>query len=202
MPAHRSTARVARPGAVKAPESLSDSECVRLMQRVVQRDERALQRLYNLTVCHVYGLALRITGQPEAARHVTEGVFVRAWNTARSYDSTSGSPLRWLLLACRTYACQASEQANSDIAHSAPSNLQNLLQATKGSAPLNEAIKRLPPRQRQLLNLAFFREMTHEQLADHTGTQESTVRSLMRHTMALLRDGLTDAPRRKVKSNE
>jgi len=58
--------------------------------------------------------------------------------------------------------------------------------------PLNEAIKKLLPQQRRLLNLAFFREMTCEELAIDAGLQESTVKSLMSSTMSLLRKELAD----------
>jgi RNA polymerase sigma-70 factor (ECF subfamily) len=193
MPGQNGAARIARRRAVPLRESPSNSECVSLLTRILERDPHALERLYNLTVGHVYGLALRITGRREPATQVTEDVFVRAWNEAISYHPGLGSPLQWLLALCRNRACEASQQADDIIANLVPSRLQDLLQAMHRSAPLQAAIEKLRPRQRLLLNLAFFRGMTYEQLATHTGLRVRTVSQLMRNTMATLREELTDA---------
>jgi RNA polymerase sigma-70 factor (ECF subfamily) len=57
-----------------------------LVARLADGDEDALARLYDSTNRIVYGLALRILGEPSSSEEVTMEVYLRDWRTAESYD--------------------------------------------------------------------------------------------------------------------
>jgi RNA polymerase sigma-70 factor (ECF subfamily) len=193
MAASRATAPVAEPRDESPSECPSNAECVALFKRVSQRDSSALERLYDLTVGHVYGLALRITGGSDVAEEVTESVFAQAWDEVGSFDPARDSPLKWLLLLCRERAIEALHKSRDCSVNSQASQLQDLVSGTEGSVSIQAALAKLRPRQRQLLNMAFFGGLTYEGLASKTGLAPGAVKSLMDTTMVLLREELNVA---------
>ena len=70
---------------------------VALMGRIAARDQRAIAALYDRYSGLLYGLVLRVLGNPRGAEDVLEQVFLAAWMCADSYDRTLGSPAAWLV---------------------------------------------------------------------------------------------------------
>jgi len=172
-----------------------------MMAAIAAGDQRALVRLYNQAVSQVYGLALRITRRRETAEEVTEDVFVQVWHTAARYSPLRGTPMGWVLTICRSRAIDALRRTDTAICDPDPTEradtealqvpgLQDLLQCSQQHAELHAAIRRLQPLQRQLLSLAFFRGMTHQELAEHMHMPLGSVKSHLRRTLARLRQEL------------
>ena len=67
-----------------------------LVARMAGGEEHALACLYDSTNRIVYGLALRILGEPSSAEDVTMEVYLQVWRTAGSYDRDRGTVLSWL----------------------------------------------------------------------------------------------------------
>ena len=57
-----------------------------LVGKIAQKDESALDRLYDHTVQRVYGLALRITQNDGDAEEVVSDVYFQVWNQAKQFD--------------------------------------------------------------------------------------------------------------------
>lgn len=70
---------------------MSDAE---LMARVAPKEESALAALYDRHAAKVYGLALRVTGDPREAEEVVQDVFLRLWQNAARFDNRA-----WPVLA-------------------------------------------------------------------------------------------------------
>jgi RNA polymerase sigma-70 factor (ECF subfamily) len=64
---------------------------------------------------------------------------------------------------------------------------QDLLDATRGAGAVHEALAALDARSRQLVSLAFFRGMTHEEIAEQEHLPLGTVKSLIRRALKVLR---------------
>jgi len=60
----------------------------------------------------VYGLALRILGDPSAAKDITLEVYLQVWRTEGNYDPERGPVLPWLVTIVRSRAidCWALER--------------------------------------------------------------------------------------------
>src|SRR5260221_8875682 len=54
-----------------------------LMERVLQRDSRALETLYDRYARPVYSLVLRISQQPSSAEEIVQDVFLQLWRNAK-----------------------------------------------------------------------------------------------------------------------
>jgi RNA polymerase sigma factor (sigma-70 family) len=179
-------------------------ELAGLMAGVAAGEQRALERFYRLTVSRVFGLALRIVRNRTSAEEVAEDVYVQIWRTAASYDAERGTPLGWALTICRSRALDALRRADKAILDPDPTErldavaqlvpgLQDLLQASQEHAALHAALSRLQPIQRQYLGLAFFRGLTHAEIAATMQLPLGTIKSHIRRALVTLREELGTA---------
>ncbi len=167
--------------------------------RIVLGDQKALGRVYDLTVSRVYGLALRITARPESAEEVAEDVYLQVWRTAKDYRVERGKVIAWLLTIARSRAidylrgrdiAEPTENPEDLAPHDEDKDPQDLLSATQENARLHAAIEGLESIQRQLLSLAFFRGLTHEEIAAHTRLPLGSVKTHLRRALGELRTQL------------
>ena len=183
------------------PRDAQADELAALVRCMAAGEQRALEAFYRATVGRVYGLALRITRQPECAEEVAEDVYVQLWHSAIRYTVERGSPLAWALNVCRSRAIDTLRRREPTFTDPEPwrhlpsepadgSGLQDLLQAAQEHGALHAALQSLRPEQRQLVGLAFFRGLSHAEMAEHMGQPLGTVKSQMRRALALLRTQL------------
>jgi RNA polymerase sigma factor (sigma-70 family) len=182
---------------VSAPEP--EIEHGRLLAGIANGDEQALGAFYDATVSRVYGLALRIVRRREAAEEIVEDVYLQVWQQAGRYDVTRGKPLTWLLTICRSRALDYLRRDDEAITHPEPETLvteraderadpQDLLLTLERNSQLYAILEQLIPVQRQLLALAFFRGMTHQEIAEHTQLPLGTVKSHVRKALDKMRE--------------
>lgn len=169
--------------------------------RIVERDESALAALYDAVVGRVHGLALRIVRQHHLAEEVTEDVFWQVWRQAPRFDTERGTAMAWLMTIARSRALDAlRRQASPEVcdddaleaaaAEEGGSNPFDLLSAVDDRNRLHAALADVDALPRQLLALAFFRGLTHDEIAQHTGLPLGTVKSQLRRTLLALRETL------------
>lgn len=184
------------------PSDTESAQLLTLLHRITMRDEAALAALYEATVARVYGLALRITQRRELAEEVVSDVYLQVWRDCLQFDARRGSMLAWLMIQCRTRAIDALRRTkgavNEDPLDTDPvaddvGCPQDLVIASEQQAAVRQALQSLGDRQRQLIALAFYRGMSHSELAEFTGLPLGTVKTLIRRGLATLREQLTDA---------
>ena len=177
---------------------------------VARGETRALEQLYRETVGRVYGIAIRIVRAHEAAEEVAEDVYVQVWRTASRFDPARGSPIAWLLTIARSRALDYLRRDEPAFPHPDPQSLagpdeaggggnpQDLLLACEAQGEVARALARLDPRARQLLALAFFRGLSHQEIALHAGLPLGTVKTHIRRALATLRETLAAADRSRA----
>lgn len=191
-----------RPGRQAA---LDEPTLVALMDRIVDRDERALATLYDATSARVHGLVLRITRRAALAEEVVEDTYWQAWRQAPRFDPARGRVVTWLLAMARSRAIDALRRDERFQHAELPAEggleddtegvlpAHDLLEATRAGHRVHAAVATLEPRARQLIALAFFRGLTHEEIATQTAMPLGTVKSLIRRSLQQLRQALGDA---------
>ena len=171
------------------------------VERIADRDEKSFAQFYDVTVNRVYALALRITRLPQAAEDVTEECYWQVWCQAERYDVTRGVVLAWLLTICRSRALdylrkQDSAESCADMDELAEMEGQlassplDMLLVFEEKSLVNQALAELDSVQRQLVGLAFFRGMTHQEIADFIPMPLGTVKSHLRKTLQFLQGRL------------
>ncbi len=179
-----------------------DAELRAVIARMVLQDERALERLYDLTFGKVYAVALRSLRNAEAAEEVVEDTYWQAWREASRYDPARGRALTWLLMICRSRALDALrrrgpaevrgdfESLQSDLA-AEKTDPYDLLDAIQRSSAIHAAVGTLKPQVRQLVALAFFRGLTHREIADACNMPLGTVKVTLFRAFQQLKDCLS-----------
>jgi RNA polymerase sigma factor (sigma-70 family) len=200
-------ARDERPCPTAAP--VSDADIARWIGRIVEHDERALAALYDATLWRVHGVALRVVRRAALADEVVEDTFFQVWRQAPRFDPARGTALAWLLNMARSRAIDAVRhesrfQHDSLEADTAPEadhpGHDDLLDLARGHAELQRALMLLNAQPRQLVALAFFRGLSHEEIATHTELPLGTVKSQIRRALATLRDALGSQALRSLTS--
>jgi RNA polymerase sigma-70 factor (ECF subfamily) len=182
------------PGAAPADEEL--------VRQMLRREETALGAIYDRYGRLVYTIALRITGDREAAEEVMQDVFQAVWQCAGSFQP-GGSFAAWLtgiarhraidLTRSRRYRARARESALEEYAVGGTTTTDAPADALVLRALVQEALHELPPTQRQAIELAYYAGLTHVELAGRLGEPVGTVKSRMRLGLTRLRDLLSAA---------
>lgn len=176
-------------------------ECI---ARMACGDETGMGRLYDSTLSHVYGLALRVTRDEDAAEDVVADTYLQVWQQAGRYESQRGSPLAWLLNMTRSRALDYLRRRGTvmslddersvyslDAARDERDPL-SLVMALERDLDLRAAIAALSPTAQRLLGLAFFRGLSHGEIAEVTGMPLGTVKSHLRRAQDTLRQRYRD----------
>jgi len=178
-----------------------DPEPAALIARCAQGDQNALAHLYDATAAQVNGLALRILADRETAEEITGDVYLQVWRQAASYDAQRGSPLAWLLTITRSRAIDRLRAAAGERKQTAPFELglktpsgepdpeESTTLAQRGRV-VRAALDRLSREQREAIELAFFRGLSHAEIADTLGAPLGTVKTRIRLGMCRLREVL------------
>lgn len=173
-----------------------------LLEKIKLRDQAALACLYDKTVGRVFGLSMRITANKALSEEVVSDVFMYAWRNIDDYDAHRASPLGWLLMLARSRALDRLRHERHHptqvLTHGEQANLKD--DQTLGPLELslneekvtlvNNAMKILNNKQRQMLSLALYREMSHSAIAECTGEPLGTVKTTLRTAQHILREYL------------
>lgn len=169
--------------------------------RVAQLDQSALARLYDLFSPVVFGLTLKIVGDRPAAEEVTLDVYTQIWNTAGQYEAVRGSASSWLLLIARSRAIdylrsrrrreqdrqQPLDETVAQYADTRPNPEQSSLAAGRHRI-IRAALESLDPKQRKVIDLAFFCGWSHSEIASGLGQPLGTVKTRIRLGMSRLQE--------------
>lgn len=182
-----------------APNDLQQAQLAKLVARMAGGDESALAELYDATLSRVYAVALRICRDAAIAEDVTSEVYYQCWIDSGRYDAGRGRVITWLLMMCRSRAVDAVRSREAAVAYGSTEALleeegqahepdpEELLHVTESGAALHAALARLAPVQRQMIGLAFFRALSHQQIAAHVCMPLGTVKAQIRRSLELLR---------------
>jgi RNA polymerase sigma factor (sigma-70 family) len=173
---------------------LSDDVEAQLARRFRVGDSAVLREAYDRHARVVYSLALRALGAHHDAEDVTQQVFVRAWRGRAGLDPSRGSLGGWLVGITRRQIADrfAARARDRDIADRAGRVAECEL---VGEVPdhvvdavvVADEIERLPPQQQTVVRLAFFDDLTHQQISESTGLPLGTVKSHLRRGLERLR---------------
>ena len=174
-----------------------------LILAVADGSADALGRLYDRYVTTVFGLARRIVSRLEDAEEVVQDVFTQVWREAGRYRDERASVAGWIVMLARTRAIDRlrARRARPDGDHGVEAAPGLGLQAAGDdpeafaiSRQQAEVIKRtlemLPENQRALIEMAYYRGLTHTEIAAETGVPLGTVKTRIRAGMETLRDVL------------
>lgn len=177
-------------------QQTSEQAWADLIDDLAGGDQEALGTLYDATSSIVYGLALRILGNTATAEEVTLDVYTQVWRQAGSYDAARGTPSAWLIILTRSRAID--RLRSRDYIRPVPEEAQlptvtdhtpeEATAITERRRLVQAACAQLPPEQRQVLELAYFSGLSHQDIARQLDLPAGTVKTRIRLGMQKLRD--------------
>ena len=170
---------------------------IALLERIAARDENAVSALYDRHSRLLFSLILRILRDRSEAEEVLQEVFFSVWTKVESYNPSLGSPAGWLVRIARnrgidrlrtnvvrTRTLEAVEDtriSDNPEASAVRSEQQRMVRC---------ALDTLPDDQRELIEHAYFRGLTHSELAERFKLPLGTVKPRVRSGMLALRQQL------------
>jgi RNA polymerase sigma-70 factor, ECF subfamily len=187
--------------AAEETKSAQDQEWAQLIALTAQGDQVALATFYDRTSPQVFGLALKILNNREAAEEVTLDVYTQVWRQAHTYDQTRGAPGAWLMTLARTRAIDrfragAAEHGrieSLDAAALFASDNETPEQDVEGQERrryVQQALALLSVEQRQAIALTYFYGLSQSEIAEKLQLPLGTVKTRIRLGMIKLREAL------------
>ena len=191
-PAARPAARV---------DAARDEQLAALLGACVRGDCRAFEAFYDCTIGYAQAVARRMLGAVEAEDLLAEAYF-EAWRTVARFDAERGSAVTWLLTIVRSRCLDLLRHQRShpsvggsadeppDHEHAAADEQADPIEQLwrrQAEGRLAEALQQLSATERWVLGLAYFRELSHSQIALATGMPLGTVKTLILRAQQRLR---------------
>jgi RNA polymerase sigma-70 factor (ECF subfamily) len=171
--------------------------------RAAQRgDDLAFAALYDRHAPTVYGLCLRLSGDPVAARDLVQDVFVRVWERLASYrgDSAFGTWLHRVAVNTALQAGRSGRRRSLRVAITADlqgisSDRGDLDAPARSSDPgaaidIEKCVARLPAGARAVFVLHDVEGFSHSEIGAQLGIAEGTSKAHLFRARRLLRETL------------
>lgn len=182
--------------------AISDEQLMALIDRIAQREEDALKALYDLCARKLYGLSLRVVGTAELAEDVLQESFLQVWRNAGDYRATLSPPMAWLGLIVRSRSLDCLRRRAAERTHLTQELDETLADTLEGDAPnpmdtnlasqqawaLHQCLGQLENKQREVISLAYLRDLSHGELAERLALPLGTVKTWIRRGLDKLRD--------------
>lgn len=178
-----------------------------LMARIAQGDQVAFSALYDRLSGPLFSLSFKMLGNAAEAEDALQEVCLQIWRRAAAYDSSQSSVFSWAVLLtrgkvidrlrargrrARVISGSIEDEGNlidptdASTAETAADNMNRNEEATR----VRTVLGGLPPDQRQAIEMAFFSELTHHEIAAQLNQPLGTIKARIRRGMLRLRDGL------------
>jgi RNA polymerase sigma-70 factor (ECF subfamily) len=160
-----------------------------LISRIQTRDQEAMLALHARYVNLLYSVAFRILGEATAAEEATQDAFMKVWQNAATYEPERGAPAAWLVRIARNVAIdrlrrldrrQGLDDSLEVVGEERMNALPNEWFERERLPELKLAVQQLPTDQRQVIALAYFGGMSHQDIADQLQIPLGTVKTRIR----------------------
>lgn len=170
----------------------TEQELVSLLRN---RDNKAFAYLYDNYGPALYSIVLQIVNDAELANDVLQEVFVNIWRRIEQYDPGKGRLFTWMMniarnasidtLRSRGYQNSRKNQSIQDNVDTIQA--RDVLQPGVDTIGLRKMLEKLRAEQRILIELAYFKGYTHEEIAELEKLPLGTVKTRIRSALIQLR---------------
>lgn len=177
---------------------------IELLARIAAGETAAFTELYQRFSPGLYGLAMRMMNDAGEAEDVLQEGFHYMWRRAASFDPQRSSPFAWAVMIVRHKAIDKlrirhrfkhiAERAIEEFGSEEPVDLHSADEPLfrDRRTHLVAALRRISSEQREAVELAFFRGLTHEEIARQLETPIGTIKARIRRGLLRLRDCLKE----------
>ena len=168
-----------------------------LLSRVaLDRDRAAFARLFSHFAPRVKAYLLRLGAPAPVAEDLAQEALLSLWRKAHLFDPAKASAATWLFTIARNLRIDAIRREKrpeldpEDFLPQAETLADDGLAQAEDEGRLRQALKLLPPDQIEVVQLSFFADKPHIEIASELGIPLGTVKSRLRLAMARLKRAL------------
>jgi RNA polymerase sigma-70 factor, ECF subfamily len=162
-----------------------------LVKRCLAGEDFAWEELLKTHNRKVYNLCYRFTGRSSEAEDLTQEVFIKIFQTLRTYDEAQGGFSTWLNRVARNHLVDHYRRTHKDRLTSSLEEEPGVLQETPSREEhptarleseerhnmLQAALGRLSPDMREAVVLRDFQDLDYDEIAQVLGVPQGTVKS-------------------------
>ena len=183
-------------------QQIADRE---MIERIGRGDQSAFSALYDRLSRPLYSLALRMLGDAGDAQDALQDVFLQIWSRAATYNPEQSTVFSWTVLLTRSRVIDrlrsrkrrlrvvdsATGDEDADVADaSTMESGADTADKNDEAARVRSVLNNLPSEQREAIELAFFGDLTHHEIAARLGEPLGTIKARIRRGLLKLRERL------------
>lgn len=162
------------------------------------RDNKAYAYLYDNYASALYSIVLQIVNDAELANDILQEVFVNIWRRIEQYDMNKGRLFTWMMNIARNASIDTlrskgyqNSRKNQSIQENVDTiQVKDVIQPGVDTIGLRKVLEKLKEEQRVLIELAYFKGYTHEEIAELEKIPLGTVKTRIRNALIQLREYL------------
>ena len=161
------------------------------------QDEAAFAALFEHFAPRIKGFLVRSGAAAPLAEEVAQEAMATVWHKAALFDPARASAATWIFTIARNRRIDAlrkqrrPEPEDLGWGPEPEPDQAAVLELQQESERLVEALRALPPKQRELIERAYFGDLSHSEIAAETGLPLGTIKSRIRLALERLRHAMS-----------
>lgn len=170
----------------------------KLLKKVVQKDTKAFEKLYELTSNSIFFYLYRLLQNKESAEDIHVEVYATVWKNAGSFQGKS-KVKTWMFGIARNLALnELRKKYNETQSIDRPIRDEHSYKAYNEfdrQQYIQEALMKISAKHREILDLAFFHEANYSEISQLLDIPENTVKTRVYYAKAALKKQLVKRAR-------
>ncbi len=167
------------------------------LRRIAEGDKAAVQECIDLYGGLVWSLARRLSPTREDAEDAVQEIFIDIWKSATRFDEAQASETTFIAMIARRRLIDRlrrfertpeAEALSPEIVDATRQDKQ--MELNSEAALAARALRQLRPEQQQVLQLAIYQGLSHQEIANATGMPLGTVKTHARRGLLHIREAL------------
>lgn len=186
-----------RKGLLVSATSGQDDWAALILRVRDQQDKTAFAALFRHFAPRIKGFLMKSGASASLAEECAQDVMATLWQKAHLFDPTRASAATWIFTIARNRRIDALRKSRRPEPEDLPwgpepePDQQDALELAQDTERLGEALALLPDKQRELIERAYFGDLSHSEIAAETGLPLGTIKSRIRLALDRLRHKLS-----------
>jgi len=188
-------------GEAPRQDQLDRQRMAELALAIAERaDAGAFAELFRHFAPRLKGYLIRLGTPADRAEELAQDAMIQLWRKAASFDPAQSSVSTWIFTIARNRRIDVLRREKRPefdpedpaLVPDAPPPADRVMEASQTEDLLRAEVRLLPPEQRELLELAFYEDLSHSDIAERTRLPLGTVKSRIRLALARLRKAVDE----------
>lgn len=162
------------------------------------RDRTAFAALFDYFAPRLKGFIIRSGASAHQAEEIVQDVMLTIWRKAATFDPHRAQVSAWIYQIARNRQIDIARKENRPMPEElreepgTEPDASQILGVEQEAGQLKQALAKLKPEQREIIEKAYIGELTHQEISAQTGLPLGTIKSRIRLGLERLRHELKD----------